>query len=846
MKLVDGQRELKECSGDELLGVVRDWRIVRHSSRARWGRVVSVVASSALVAAIAVTGSLPAHAAVTGTAGLYVPSQGRILDTRNGIGGYSTPMQSGVTRQIQVTGTAAVQASAVTAVQVIVSAVDPTSRGTLSGAADGGTLALLMVYDGTGGGNTSNSAILAVPADGKIQIATQTAVNVVVDVQGYYTAGNGTTAPGGYSPVAGSRIFDTRAGTGTPVGRIATGQVATVQATGVGGVPTGAAAVYVNITARNYGPSVLITPYAADKSAPNIALDVPTTNQAVPLGAQIALSPSGAFKLYVNGHDATTLDLFVDVEGYFMPGSSNGAFTPANGRLLDTRVAPSVAVQPNQTITVPIAGQQGAPAASDGLQAAVINMLAIDAQSGGGYARAWASGAPEPDPYSEINYSNDYQTNLITVPVGADGAIQIHNISADTVNFVLDLEGYYSPPPPPPAPSITCPAPYANGTWTDTLPTGPISCTITAAPSPLGNATVRVGVNGQVIGGDLQRSLTQSVSKQISIPNASGWYQVTAVGAFGDFADKPVTYSFGLNDGTPSSNIATIRKADPTVFTNVATTATTGPGVAAAQATSDGASVSIPTAPTDGITLNTPSQTITDAGTGGTSTVPGSGSTVGLPFGTQAQGAVSEAPGVVSYDNNNNSTTVPVAKTDGTVQIVTIIRNANASHSYVYPLTLGADQHIQIEGDGSATVRNGADNITAYVPAPWAKDATGISVPTHYETDGTTLTQVVDFTATSAFPVVADPSWAAYWWGYLVKFNRSDTKTTAKSTDYSSALAMCALIKKSIVGVICTIVGAKGLGALLAPLYSAARHGNCVTLNQPWVPLPPVLYEVRC
>ncbi|WP_391857872.1 hypothetical protein, partial [Vibrio cidicii] len=130
-----------------------------------------------------------------------------------------------------------------------------------------------------------------------------------------------------------------------------------------------------------------------------------------------------------------------------------------------------------------------------------------------------------------------------------------------------------------------------------------------------------------------------------------------------------------------------IRKADPTVFTNVATTATTGPGVAAAQATSDGASVSIPTAPTDGITLNTPSQTITDAGTGGTSTVPGSGSTVGLPFGTQAQGAVSEAPGVVSYDNNNNSTTVPVAKTDGTVQIVTIIRNANASHSYVYPLT---------------------------------------------------------------------------------------------------------------------------------------------------------------
>lgn len=43
------------------------------------------------------------------------------------------------------------------------------------------------------------------------------------------------------------------------------------------------------------------------------------------------------------------------------------------------------------------------------------------------------------------------------------------------------------------------------------------------------------------------------------------------------------------------------------------------------------------------------------------------------------------------------------------------------------------------------------------VAAPWAVDATGQSVPTRYEIEGQALVQVIDFTAATAFPVVADP-----------------------------------------------------------------------------------------
>ncbi len=47
--------------------------------------------------------------------------------------------------------------------------------------------------------------------------------------------------------------------------------------------------------------------------------------------------------------------------------------------------------------------------------------------------------------------------------------------------------------------------------------------------------------------------------------------------------------------------------------------------------------------------------------------------------------------------------------------------------------------------------------LTTFDPA-WAKDANGAPVPTRYEIEGNTLVQVVDFTADTAFPVVADPS----------------------------------------------------------------------------------------
>lgn len=53
------------------------------------------------------------------------------------------------------------------------------------------------------------------------------------------------------------------------------------------------------------------------------------------------------------------------------------------------------------------------------------------------------------------------------------------------------------------------------------------------------------------------------------------------------------------------------------------------------------------------------------------------------------------------------------------------------------------------------------ERAVATIAPAWAVDANGEPVGTRYELDGATLTQVVDVTATTAFPVTADPS---FWW----------------------------------------------------------------------------------
>ncbi|WP_183091877.1 DUF2599 domain-containing protein [Mycetocola lacteus] len=110
------------------------------------------------------------------------------------------------------------------------------------------------------------------------------------------------------------------------------------------------------------------------------------------------------------------------------------------------------------------------------------------------------------------------------------------------------------------------------------------------------------------------------------------------------------------------------------------------------------------------------------------------------------------------YNNNDGSTTVPVIKSDGSVQITTVLSDASAPSKFEYKFELPVGARLVLnELDGSVTIEGADGDFLGGILPPWAKDANGTNVETSYKVSGDTLTQLVILDGSETFPVVADP-----------------------------------------------------------------------------------------
>ncbi|QDY66404.1 DUF2599 domain-containing protein [Glutamicibacter halophytocola] len=149
---------------------------------------------------------------------------------------------------------------------------------------------------------------------------------------------------------------------------------------------------------------------------------------------------------------------------------------------------------------------------------------------------------------------------------------------------------------------------------------------------------------------------------------------------------------------------------------------------------------------------------------------------VRLPNADKAsQGKRSELGGV-TFDNFDDSTSTVLPKTDGSLQIATVIESSEAPNEYEYTVTSKSGGEMVLERDGSVSILDENGEWEAGVARPWAKDANGNEIPTEYRIDGDKLIQHVAFDNDTDFPVVADPwlgynlisktSWAMDLWQY--------------------------------------------------------------------------------
>ncbi len=127
-----------------------------------------------------------------------------------------------------------------------------------------------------------------------------------------------------------------------------------------------------------------------------------------------------------------------------VPESPAGTFkstTPV--RLLDTRNgtgAPAGAVPGYGEKTLKIAGTAGVPAA--GVTSVVLNVTVTDTHSDG-HLTVYPAGGARPDT-SNLNWTTGTTIpNLVTVPLGAGGAVTFYN-AASASHLIVDLAGYYT------------------------------------------------------------------------------------------------------------------------------------------------------------------------------------------------------------------------------------------------------------------------------------------------------------------------------------------------------------------------------------------------------------------
>lgn len=132
----------------------------------------------------------------------------------------------------------------------------------------------------------------------------------------------------------------------------------------------------------------------------------------------------------------------------------------------------------------------------------------------------------------------------------------------------------------------------------------------------------------------------------------------------------------------------------------------------------------------------------------------------GLPvaMGMQTDGSTTTASkdGLTVYKGTDAATSTVVQPTDSGVRFMTVINDATAPGEYTYELTVPEGASAALTDSGGVLISTGDGSEVAKVDPPWAKDANGAALPTHYGLSGNTLTQYVSLES-AAFPVVADP-----------------------------------------------------------------------------------------
>jgi hypothetical protein len=554
------------------------------------------------------------------------------------------------------------------------------------------------------------------------------------------TSNTALTANSSYVSVTPARVADTR--TSSP---LAGGATLNVQVTGgTSGVPAGAVAAVLNVTAVDPTAAGFLTVFPEGTTMPTVSNLNFAAGTVVPNLVTVGLSATGMVSIYLN---TGSTDVVVDVEGYYAtPVTTSGLFNPLSPSRAFGSLTIGGAIGAGQTQAVTVAGTSATDGVPASASAVVLNVTAAHATLPS-FLTVFPAGVSMPTA-SNLNFGAQAPlqaiANRVTVGVGTSGQIDVYNLTG-SVNVDVDVDGYYSGSGGVGSPfvaitpirvadtrtatkvgtenAIPAPPPQAAATETFTLATPDIpanaagvAMNLTAVPGnkpgyltsyPTSDTTPPVAsdvnwtasespaVPNFTIADTVGTGIAQTVDVANSYFTTGATVDVIA-DAFGYFAPSTAVHTYTVTGGQ-TLNYSTCTDG-PSTSDGAGAVTYTASGFAA------GATVDIALFPSTGSNAPTQPATFTPTSPTGTSAALGQGTTTGTASDNSEGVIVSvngvttdtrEFDGFVAPSSGSFTFTVDSCSNDGTVPVVwtgpstTLTVNANGTPATGYEVGIG-------------------------------------------------------------------------------------------------------------------------------------------------------------
>ena len=411
------------------------------------------------LAALLALAGLPALAPTAAGAATPTPGQAtyvpldpvRLLDTRDGTGGFADPVGPGGTIDLRVTDGLRVPLTA-TAVVLNVTATRATSATDVRvyPTPGDGFVPTVSNLNVAAGGTVANLVHVAVGEDGSVRLRNEAGrVHLLADISGYFAeSSSGST----YVPVAPVRLLDTRDDTPVGPGEVRELDVRAARGGAASGVPSDATAVVLNVTAVAPTSTTDVRVYPTRGGAvPEVSNLNATRGRTVPNLVVVAVGDGSRVSLR---NQAGRTHLLADLAGWYVGTSDGAAFHPVDPvRLIDTRTptppplhpagtpaAPAFRLGPGQTVDLLVAGRGVVPAVAG---AVALNVTAVGATASTD-VRVYPTGPGRAPEVSNLNLVRGQTVpNAVVARVGRDGRGTVRNNSGE-ISLVVDLTGWFA------------------------------------------------------------------------------------------------------------------------------------------------------------------------------------------------------------------------------------------------------------------------------------------------------------------------------------------------------------------------------------------------------------------